>query len=380
MTAARAAAGEPWASESSAVPRRGLPADDTEPWADVTEPPPWESSGGTSTPQPQVEVVPFVHPESEITRRRPVLPRAARRPRRATADWYQPEPASTPHPASIPTAPPAIPPVAAASPRRSASDNTGDPAATNRRPRRVRRDNAWGLILEVTAIIVIGLLVTSVLRAFVFQLFEVPSGSMENTLQVNDKIVAQRIAGIQRGDVVVFADANGWLSGRYNPGPVRRVFEFVGILPNSGDGHLVKRVIGMPGDRVRCCDAEGRLTVNGYALDESAYLYADGSGMVEPADVPFEVIVPEGHMFVVGDHRNASGDSRCHLQSIPRQGGEAGSAAFVPLDAVVGSVPLIISPLHRLQRLHRPEVYSGVPPPEQPAPAEPQIIHVEAGC
>lgn len=243
-----------------------------------------------------------------------------------------------------------------------------------------RKQGPLGFVLELVVIIVVGLLVTTMVRAFVFQPFEVPSGSMENTLQVNDKIVAQRIFDFRRGDVVVFSDANGWLTGHTKPGPVRSALEFVGVLPQSGEGHLVKRVIGMPGDRVACCDDQGRILVNGYALDESAYLYSDAAGMVAPAEVPFEVIVPEGHLFVLGDHRNASGDSRCHLQGISRQGGPVGSAAFVPIDSVVGSVPAIVFPLTRIQQLTTPATFAGVPAPQQPAPLEPVIAQVSEGC
>lgn len=264
-----------------------------------------------------------------------------------------------------------------------AADRTGAPAGFGTEsagPPGKRKQSRLGFIAEIIAIIAIGLMVTTLLRALVFQPFEVPSGSMENTLQVNDKIVAQRVADFTRGDVVVFADTNGWLGGRPEAGPVRLAVEFVGVLPSSGEGHLVKRVVGMPGDRVKCCDTEGRLTVNGHPLDESAYLYADRSGRVKPAEKPFEVVVPAGHIFVLGDHRNASGDSRCHLQGIPPRGGPAGGSAFIPITAVVGSVPVIISPIHRIQLLETPAVFDGVPPPRQPPPAEPRIVQVSEGC
>jgi signal peptidase I len=249
-----------------------------------------------------------------------------------------------------------------------------------RTPKRKRKQSLLGFVIELIVIVVVGLLVTTLLRAFVFQPFEVPSGSMENTLQVNDKIIAQRIVDFRRGDVVVFEDANGWLAGRADPGPVRSALEFVGVLPSSGEGHLVKRVVGMPGDRVQCCDDRGRLLVNGYALDESAYLYTDVTGMVRPAEKPFEVIVPEGHLFVLGDHRNASGDSRCQLQAISRQGGPPGGSAFVPVESVVGSVPIIVSPIDRIQRLQTPDSFAGVPAPQQPAPSAPVIVQVSEGC
>lgn len=276
--------------------------------------------------------------------------------------------------------------------RDTASSPAGPPRTSDsgrNEPRRRRdqeseekpKQSLPSFILELVLIVAVGLVITTLLRAFVFQPFEVPSGSMENTLQVNDKIVALRVIDYQRGDIVVFGDANGWLGPQHQAGPVRRVFEFVGILPNSADGHLVKRVVGLPGDRVACCDAMGRITVNGHALDETAYLYADASGRVKPAEKPFEVVVPEGHLFVLGDHRNASGDSRCHLQDVSTtRGGPAGSAAFIPTDAVVGTVAMIMSPLNRIQRLETPTVFAGVPPPQQPAPADPVIVQVSEGC
>ncbi|WP_425310892.1 signal peptidase I [Ammonicoccus fulvus] len=235
-------------------------------------------------------------------------------------------------------------------------------------------------ILELVVIVTVGLLITTLLRAFVFQPFEVPSGSMENTLQVNDKIVALRVIDFKRGDIVVFADAHRWLGAPEEPGPGRRALEFVGILPNSSEGHLVKRVIGLPGDRVSCCDELGRLSVNGVPLEESAYLFSDPSGQVKPAEKPFEVVVPAGHIFVMGDHRNASGDSRCHLQDVSMTGGPAGQGAFIPVDAVVGTVTMIMSPLNRIQWFETPDAYAAIPPPTGPAPAEGEIVRVSDGC
>ncbi len=226
----------------------------------------------------------------------------------------------------------------------------------------------------------IGLLVTTGLRAFVFQPFEVPSGSMLNTLQVNDKIVALRVIDFKRGDIVVFQDTNRWLGPPREPNAVRRALEFVGVLPSSAEGHLVKRVIGMPGDRVACCDDQGRMTINDQPLDESAYLFADETGVVKAAEVSFEVVVPAGHIFVLGDHRNASGDSRCHLQDVSMQGGPPGAAAFIPVDSVVGTVTLVMAPISRIQQFTTPEVFAAVPEPAAPAPAEAQLVHVGEGC
>ncbi|MDO5499597.1 MAG: signal peptidase I [Propionibacteriaceae bacterium] len=235
-------------------------------------------------------------------------------------------------------------------------------------------------LLELVVIVIVGLLITTALRAFVFQPFEVPSGSMENTLQVNDKIVAVRVIDFARGDIIVFRDTNDWLGPQPQSGVLRRGLEFVGVLPSSAEGHLVKRVVGMPGDRVACCDPEGRLTVNDQPLDESAYLYADASGQVRPAEKPFDVVVPAGRLFVVGDHRNASGDSRCHLQDVSLQGGPPGGPAFIPTDAVIGTVALIIAPLNRIQRFETPPAFAGVPQRAQPPPDEPELILVSEGC
>lgn len=242
------------------------------------------------------------------------------------------------------------------------------------------KQSLGSFLLELVVIVVIGLMITTGLRAFVFQPFVVPSGSMENTLQVDDKIVALRVIDFRRGDIVVFRDTNLWLGAPQEPSALRRGLEFVGVLPSSAEGHLVKRVVGMPGDRVACCDDLGRITVNGHPLDESAYLYADSSGMVTPAEVPFEVVVPADHLFVLGDHRNASGDSRCHLQAVSMNGGPTGSSAFVPVDSVVGAVTLIIAPVSRVRTLETPAVFADVPEPVAPAPAQPEIVRVGEGC
>lgn len=263
---------------------------------------------------------------------------------------------------------------------KNADDTTPDEESAGVEKPAKPQQSLRSFILELVAIVVIGLLVTTGLRAFVFQPFKVPSGSMQNTLQVNDKIVALRVIDFKRGDIVVFQDTNRWLGSPKEPGLVRGALEFVGILPNSSEGHLVKRVIGMPGDRVACCDDQGRMTINGRPLDESVYLFSDAAGTVRPADVPFEVVVPAGHMFVLGDHRNASGDSRCHLQDVSMQGGPAGSPAFIPIDSVVGTVTGVMSPISRIQQFKTPEVFGEVPPPTSPAPAEPEIVHVEPGC
>lgn len=235
-------------------------------------------------------------------------------------------------------------------------------------------------VKEVALIVVGALIISALLRMFVFEPFTIPSGSMENTLQVGDKVVAQKMTDFKRGDVIVFRDPGSWVTGMVpaQRSPVAKGLEWIGVLPNSSTDFLTKRVIGMPGDHVKCCDVDGRVTVNGKALEESAYLYSDAAGTVNPSDMEFDVIVPRGSLFVMGDHRNASADSRCHLNDdIPGMG--LGVVAFVPIDHVVGAVGMIVAPFERWQQLRTPETFSDIPPPEQEAPTAPKII-VRSSC
>ena len=108
----------------------------------------------------------------------------------------------------------------------------------------------------------------SLLRGFVGQMFLIPSVSMENTLQVDDRVVVEKLSAVKRGQVIVFKDPGGWLTGTIvrERGPIGKALEFVGVLPDTSTEHLIKRVIGLPGDRVICCDAADRVTVNGQPL------------------------------------------------------------------------------------------------------------------
>ena len=239
---------------------------------------------------------------------------------------------------------------------------------------------ALGLLSEGAIIIIGALIISTLLRTFVAQMFLIPSGSMENTLQVNDRVLVAKFGGFQRGDVVVFEDPDNWLSpAQVSDNPLRVGLEFIGVLPNSATEHLIKRVIGMPGDRVKCCGEDGRITVNGVALEESAYLYSESGIQVAPATVPFEVVVPEDHIFVMGDHRNQSADSRCRLTNITA-GQPTGMAAFVPVDKVVGASVAIVSPLDRLSTFKVPDTFSQVRDAESPAPEQPEIIEASPGC
>lgn len=221
------------------------------------------------------------------------------------------------------------------------------------------------------AIVVVGALIAStLLRLFIAQMFVIPSGSMENTLLIRDRVMVQKVAGWSRGDVVVFRDTQGWLSEpEEETDPVRRTLIFIGLAPDESSNHLIKRVIGLPGDTVKCCDAQGRITVNGQPLDESEYLYASNGQPVAPSEFPFQVTVPAGRLWLMGDHRNNSQDSRCHLTE-----GTEGSAAFVPMENVVGSAVAVVYPFDRWRTLPRPATYTNVPTPTQPAPTKPVVV------
>jgi len=203
----------------------------------------------------------------------------------------------------------------------------------------------------------------------------VPSGSMENTLLKGDRIVAVEAAGYHRGDIVVFKDPGGWLpeSGAKQIGPVRHVLETLRLLPMSGTEHLVKRLIGLPGDHVQCCDSLGQVMVNGHSLDERAYLYsADGLTTNYPSRIPFDVWVPAGRVFVMGDHRDESADSRYHLCDTSTS--PPGLVGFVPVEDIVGPVKAIALPIKRIQSFVIPATFTGVPDhPDGSPPAKPVV-------
>lgn len=226
---------------------------------------------------------------------------------------------------------------------------------------------------EIVFVLVGALVISFVLRAFVFQLFEIPSRSMENTLQVQDKVVVLKPAEIKRGSVVVFEDPDSWLAPAPTPSPARRALELLGVAPDTSANHLIKRVIGMPGDTVECCSARGNLIVNGVEIDESAYLYNEAGMQVRPSNFPFKVVVPAGHYFMMGDHRNASKDSRCWLRS-------KGINAFPSDDDMVGPARFIIAPSSRAGAITGEDAFAAVPPPSQPAPAEPVIDASQVTC
>ena len=211
---------------------------------------------------------------------------------------------------------------------------------------------AWRFIRELAIIVVIALVVSTVVKTFIVRSFYIPSASMEQTLQIDDRIMVNQLpwASVDRGSIIVFDDPGGWLPAnlteQYKANPV---LEFLGLMPSDAGNQLIKRVIGIGGDHVACCDAQGRLTVNDEPIDET-YL-ADG---VAPSEMEFDVTVPIGYYWVMGDNRSNSMDSRYNQDS---EGGP-----FVPEGAVVGTVFVINWPMDRFQWVGPPkDVFQNVP-------------------
>lgn len=198
---------------------------------------------------------------------------------------------------------------------------------------------------EFPVLIVVALLVSLFIKTFLVQFFYIPSGSMENTLQVNDRVAVNRIPfisnNIERGDVVVFRDPDNWLPAAdisESPFVIAKLkagLVAVGVLPNPAKQYLVKRVVGVAGDHVICCNTDGKLTVNGEVMNEP-YIFA---GNV-PSDMNFDVTVPKNKVWVMGDHRGASADSRYHQDDINK--------GFVPVKRITGRVIAVIWPLRNI--------------------------------
>ncbi|AWE43469.1 signal peptidase I [Actinobaculum sp. 352] len=213
-------------------------------------------------------------------------------------------------------------------------------------------------LIEFVAIVAAALLLSVVIKTFFLQAFYVPSSSMETTLMTGDRIVVNRMAtdeeDIHRGDVVVFVDPGGWLDKTEDTRPAwqrwgSRTLQAVGLLPGDAGQHLVKRVIGVGGDTVSCCSADGNLMVNGVEIEET---YLD-EGMA-PSLQEFKVTVPEGELWVMGDNRSNSRDSRAHQS----QTGDG----FVPVDNVVGRVWAVFYPFSHAGGLEdASDVFAQVP-------------------
>lgn len=223
------------------------------------------------------------------------------------------------------------------------ADHGVDPSPLPQQPRHKSPQEGSAMLGLRDTLIWCGIpvLIIALLRIFVFGLYTIPSGSMEDTIQPGDRVMtlslAPRQVNLQRGDIVVFKDPANWLSSEQNSS----LF---------GDDRLIKRLIGLPGDVVEC-DGEGSpVTINGVAIDESSYIRSG----VSPSSFPFHVEVTEGHVFVMGDNRSNSADSRYHQDD--------GQDGLVPLTDIEGVALATYWPLNRIGVLSaHHEVFSDVP-------------------
>jgi signal peptidase I len=212
-----------------------------------------------------------------------------------------------------------------------------------------RRMPLW---LETILLLGIALVVSVLVKTFLVQMFFVPSASMRPLFVNDDRILVEKPSTwdgeVERGDVVVFADPGGeWLgaAGEVEGNAAQQLLTRIGLYPSGG--HLVKRVIGVGGDRVRCCDNKGRVIVNGVPLDEESFLL-DG---FPPSGQEFDVRVPDGRLWVMGDNRSNSEDSRFH-QDLEGRG-------TIPVSSVVGKVWAVVWPIDRFDRLERPATFDN---------------------
>lgn len=226
------------------------------------------------------------------------------------------------------------------------------------------RSGFWRFARDIAVVVVVALLISTVIRTFLFRPFYIPSASMHDTLVENDNVIVNLLEPsmmpVAHGDVIVFQDPGGWLpnfgTDDSAPAPkkfLRSVAETVGLRPTNGHGYLIKRVIGLPGDHVTCCNAYGQVTINGVGISEP---YILKSGHPSASGVTFDVVVPPNSVWVMGDNRYNSEDSRYH-QNLP-------SGGFVPYDNIVGRAIVVNMPLNHLGILgNYPEVFQHIPEP-----------------
>ncbi|MEV4760468.1 signal peptidase I [Micromonospora sp. NPDC049559] len=240
-------------------------------------------------------------------------------------------------------------------------DEEEDVEPWRRRVRRIRKP--MPLWQELPLLLVVAFCLAVLIRTFLLQAFFIPSGSMEDTLLIGDRVLVNKmiynVRDPKRGEVVVFRGTDRWapqLATEPDPGLLAKVGRTVGDLvgvSRPGEKDFIKRVIGVPGDHVKCCDEQGRVTVNGVALDESSYVLQDS-----PLDLPpnprecrsrrfDEVVVPPGQIFVMGDHRLVSQDARCQ--------------GPVPIDNVIGRAFVIVWPYARWSSLPVPSTFDNLP-------------------
>ena len=242
----------------------------------------------------------------------------------------------------------------------------GKPGKPGRKPR--RRRSFW---TELVALVAIAITLALVIKTYVVQAFFIPSGSMQNTLEIGDRVLINKMVyhtrGISRGDIVVFDGNGSWDFGSSSPSnPLARFWsDLEGVFGETSGNIYVKRVIGLPGDHVVCCNTAGQITVNGVPLTEQSYLYPGNP----PSQQKFSIVVPPGRLWVMGDHRDVSYDSRGHM-------GDPGGGT-IPESGVLGRAFVIIWPVSQWTILNIPATFeqprlTASAPPAATAPASGQ--------
>jgi signal peptidase I len=206
-----------------------------------------------------------------------------------------------------------------------------------------RRGSFWK---ELPIPLGVAIVVAIVVRAFILQTFYIPSPSMEHTLNINDRVLVNKLVydfrSPHRGEVVVFEAPRHWR--------------------DTVEGEdFIKRVVGVGGDHVVCCDDKDRITINGQPIDEEKYLYSQDGMTDPPAEEPFDITVPKGRLWVMGDHRSASKDSLAMYRDPSYN--QSLTEATIPTDAVVGRAFVVFWPVNRAKWLSVPDTYDDVPDP-----------------
>ena len=247
-------------------------------------------------------------------------------------------------------------------PRSVTSPQTPEPGATPGAPepdtsdspaKAAKQKKAKSFARELLTIVLAAAVLTLLVKGFLVQVYRIPSASMENTLEIGDRVlvnkVIYRFRDVARGDIVVFSGQDSWgPDAPPAPGdPVARFFDAVlsDVGLQSSQTYYIKRVIGLPGDTVACC-TDFKVTVNGVPLNEGSYIYPGNA----PSAFSFKTTVPAGYVWVMGDHRGDSEDSRYHPDEL---GGGA-----IPENEVVGRAFLVIWPPSQFRDLPIPSTFA----------------------